>query len=187
MKRIIVSGPATQAVSNTEVKNMIKIDHSADDTMLTGFIKAASRELEDMHMTSFITQTLKMTLAAWPEENYIDLLYGPVQSITHIKYLDIDGTLQTLSNTKYALDNTTHPHRVRLNKNESWPAIYSQGQDITITYIAGYGAAADVPDTIKVAIMLRVAEIHTHPENPMRMGRSLADNIIQPFSLKQYL
>lgn len=187
MKRNIVTAPSTQPVSNTEVKNMIKIDHTSDDAMLTGFIKAATRELEDMHMTSFITQTLKMSLETFGSKNYIDILYGPVQSITYIKYLDIDGTQQTLSSENYALDKTTHPHRVHLKKNESWPSLYGQGQDIEIVYIAGYGAANDVPDTIKVAVMLRVAEIHTHPENPMRMGRSLADNIIQPFSLKQYL
>jgi hypothetical protein len=46
----------------------------------------------------------------------------------------------------------------------AWPAIRRQSGAVSIDYICGYGAPADVPELIRCYIRLRVGQFYEHRE-----------------------
>jgi uncharacterized phiE125 gp8 family phage protein len=90
--------------------------------------------------------------------DFASLADAPIASITSIEYLDPTGTLQTLDPAVYeALLYGLSP-RVRLKPNQSFPAVYRADDAITVTAVAGFGAAADIEDPILHAIKLLVGQ-----------------------------
>lgn len=71
-----------------------------------------------------------------PNPNYISLDFGPVISISSIKYRDPDNAEQTLSSSVYELDSTYD--RLRLAYGQSWPSVLNHESVINIDYYAGF-------------------------------------------------
>ena len=87
----------------------------------------------------------------------IELPYGNLQSVTHIKYTDASGTETTLTeNTDYLVEtNGEGIGRVLLPSSKSWPTFTPYPSNpITIRFVCGWKTAADVPYKIKAAILL---------------------------------
>ena len=70
-----------------------------------------------------------------------------MQSISSVTYLDADGATQTVAGSVYTLDNADEHGRawVLLQDGEEWPDVGDYGNAVTVTFVAGYGAAAAVP------------------------------------------
>ena len=107
-----------------------------------------------------LTQTWKQYLQDWPAE--IVLQRGPVQSITSIEYVDLDGNPQTLNSANYQSELTRRPPQravIMPAYQTSWPSartgIYNA---ITVTFVAGYGDDwNDVPQDVRTAVMELIA------------------------------
>ena len=56
----------------------------------------------------------------------------------------------------YTLSTDRTPARLVPDYSKTWPTARSQPDTATITFIAGYGAAADVPDDLKHAMKLLI-------------------------------
>src|SRR3989442_14053609 len=119
----VVTPPGTEPVTRDEAKLHLRVTGTDDDAYIDGLITAAREYLEKIENRAFITQTLRMQLDSFPDlpnatlkffiptysvESYlaraISLMSGPLRlfrspciSITSIKYLDANGTLQTLA------------------------------------------------------------------------------------------
>jgi len=164
----LTTAPAVEPLTQTEVKNYLRVDSdiTEDDALITALIVAARRYCETFTRRAFITQTWTMYLDRFPANRwYITLPKSPLQSVTSIKYYDIDGTLQTWSSSKYEVDSSdTIPARVSLAESETWPSTRVQANSVQILFIGGYGAAAAVPDTIKSAMYLLVGHWYENRE-----------------------
>lgn len=158
------SGPSVEPVTLDEAKAQCRQTLSVDDTYITGLIPTARRKAEKDSGKAFITQTLTAGLDRWPPDGFVELPYPPLQSVTSIKYVDDDGDEHTLSTDVYGVD--TKRARVYLKNNQSWPSDGLRNFDpITITWVAGYGDAADdVPDTYKHAIKLLISHWYENRE-----------------------
>ena len=89
----------------------------------------------------------------------IRLPLGKVSSVTHLKYTDANGALQTLSaSTDYQTDLYSQPARIMPAYGASWPTVRADTFNVvTARFVAGYGSAAtDVPGPIREAILLAV-------------------------------
>ena len=62
----VATAPATSLVTLAEAKAMLLIDHTADDALITALIAAATIEAQGVAARSFVTQTLLLSLDAWP-------------------------------------------------------------------------------------------------------------------------
>jgi uncharacterized phiE125 gp8 family phage protein len=72
--------------------------------------------------------------------------------------VDTDGTTQTLSTSRYQVDAKRRPGRMRPAYGYSWPATRpSTVNAVTVTFVAGYGPAASVPESVRQAIRLAVS------------------------------
>lgn len=167
MKRVetLVTPPTIFPVTLEEAKAQSRITFVEDDTIIQRFIEGATFQVEKILQRKLITQTWKMFLDLWPLE--ITLLYGDLQSVTHVKYTDSDESQSTLDSSTYLVDTDSVPGRIILKTDESWPTdTLSPKNPIEIQFVTGYGAtAADVPQSIRDSILIMVSDMYTYRES----------------------
>ena len=150
----IVTKPAAQPVTVSEVKSRARIDHSDDDTDIGVMIDEAVSKIERDNGIALMTQTWRMSMDVFPA--HISLHGWPVKSVTSVKYRDVDGNEQTLSSDVYRLDTNSVPARISLKPNQSWPTPESSYGAVWVDYVLGEGSAADVNLDLKGAVLLFV-------------------------------
>lgn len=162
MNLFLDTAPIELPVSLDEAKAHLRITHSAEDTHLALLIGAAVEHAEESGL-QIVTATWKQTLEAWPTGGKpIKLYRHPVQAITSIQYVDENGDTQTLDAASYQLSAPDRQRaRVNLVHGESWPSLYPDRMDaVTITFTAGFGAQADCPSGLKVALLAILTELY---------------------------
>lgn len=139
--------------------------YASDDTLLTALIQAAREYVEGYQNRALCTQTWELVLDSWPVRDYVELPKPPLQSVTSIKYKDSAGTESTWADTNYIVDPDSFLGRVVLADGISWPTatLYPAG-GIRIQFVAGYGLAADVPQTTRQAMLLLIGHLYENRE-----------------------
>lgn len=101
---------------------------------------------------ALLTQSWKLTMDAFP--CVIELSLPPVQSVTSLKYLDGDGTQQTLAADKYRLSGIGGwQAEVSPAYGTAWPDTRYLSDAIEIEFVTGFGdAETDIPESILAAI-----------------------------------
>jgi uncharacterized phiE125 gp8 family phage protein len=161
----LVTAPTSEPVTVAEAKAHLRVDLSDDDVLIESLITAARVHIEDATSRALITQTWRINLDDWPPCGYLCLPRPPLQSVTSVVYTDSAGTAATLSASKYAADTDSEPGRIVLNCGQTWPVTtLATSNPIVITYIAGYGAAAAVPQQLKQAILLLLGHWYENRE-----------------------
>lgn len=166
---IVCTTPATaQSVSTADAKLHMHVDAATEDTLIATYIAAAENFILQRRSIQAISATWKLYLDEFPDSGVIELPIVPVSSITSIAYVDTAGDTQALAASKYLLDTTGYDHspcRVTPAYGESFPATREQINAVTITFVAGYGAAsANVPGDLRAAILLYVADRYANRE-----------------------
>lgn len=123
---------------------------------------------------ALITQTWDLIGDGFPSCGYIEIPKPPLQSITHVKYRDTAGTLQTWASTNYVVKHATavppvlNPRAPRgilaLAFGVTWPATYGQAGDVQIRFVCGYGSASAVPRLLKDAMLIDAATLDMQRE-----------------------
>jgi uncharacterized phiE125 gp8 family phage protein len=177
----VVTPPVNLPVTVAELKSHCNIEIDDDDVQLEQKIKASVALLDPPNGRlgrALISQTLRYSVASFPSGTII-LPYPPVQSITSIKYVDSLEVEHTVSTSIYQLKNDSDPAMVILKYNQEWPTDSLSENDplpVKIDFVAGYGAnPANVPEAIRLGIMIEVADFYMHREN-LLMGQSLTQN-----------
>jgi uncharacterized phiE125 gp8 family phage protein len=163
MPRALVTPPNAEPILVSEAKDHLRVTANDEDSLINLLITAARSWAEDFTQRALITQTWDYKLNAFADEMEIPL--PPLQSVTSIKYIDTNGVEQTLAVTEYTVDTAAERGLVRLAYGKSWPAVRAQANVVTIRFVAGYPAAADVPGTIKAACLLILGELYARREN----------------------
>ena len=158
----VTDAPAEEPVTNDDAKLHLKVTDSTEDTYILNLIKTATKLCESDSGLSFITQERTVKLDYFPCE--IIIPYGPVVSIDTFTYVDSDGATQNMvENTDYYLD--TSSELARIKPVDEWPTTKDKLNAVNIVYTAGYGAAADVPEVIKQAILMQVASLYENRQD----------------------
>ncbi len=152
--------PATEPVTLAEAKAHLGVTISDDDARIQSLLVAAREWVESTTGLALITQTWVAKLDNFPPGDILKLPKTPIQSITSVGYVDTNGADQTC--TGYTLD--AIGERLYLQYGEDWPSTQGIENAVTITYVTGYGDAADVPESIKQAIKLQVEMHYDRPD-----------------------
>lgn len=143
--------------------------NTTEDPEILRWIDSAESRGQRVSRRAFRTQTWDLVLDEFPSCGCIEIPKPPLQSITHLKYLDTSGTLQTWAATNYVVEapagDFCQHGRLSLAYGISWPSLYGQAGDVQVRFIAGYGAASAVPLLIKQALLLDVAHFSAQREN----------------------
>jgi len=163
MPLILTAGPAVEPVTLAEAKAQLRVDGSAEDTLIASLIATSRLHVEAAAGLALITQAWSWYLDAWPPGRAVALPLHPLLSIAAVRLYDEAGAVTTLEPGGYLLDGAgPHPRLVRLGA-PAWPRPGRLGNGIEIAFTAGYGpAAADVPAPLRQAILLLVAHWYEH-------------------------
>ena len=188
MALIVITPPTSEPVTPAEAKASpsFRVVGSTDDADITVLVKAAREMAEAITRRALITQTLELVLDGFPTGG-IELYCPPIQSVTSIKYIDTDGAEQTLDPLLYSVDDDSEPGLIVPTYGETWPATRDEVNAVRVRYVAGYGAAADVPAAIKTWIKMRAGTLYDNPQGivvgqtVMNVPRDFIDGLLDPF------
>lgn len=168
-RKTIVTEPEAEPISLAEARDWLKMGSStANDAIITGLVTAARQHIEIVFGAALVTQTWDYLADAFPTaDDWSEFRFAinPISSITHVKYYDDAGTLQTWSSANYILDAGGQIPRLGLAYNATFPASQIRLNSIQIRVVAGYGAAASVPEDVKTALKLLLSMWHENRED----------------------
>ena len=158
---VVVTAPTEEPVSVDEATYHCRIDDYnqtpyEESVQIKTLIAAARQHAESQLNRKLITQTLEAYYDAFP----VEFVLPPLQSVSYIKYVDENGTEQTLAADKYVVNSTSKPARITESYGNTWPTIRSQQNAVSVRFVAGYGAASAVPQCIKNWILMRVKTLY---------------------------
>ncbi len=157
----LTTAPTTEPLSLAQVKAALQIDHTVDDDRIEAFVLPPARMLaETIARRACCEQTWTLTLShGFGRGGPIYLPRPPLSSVTSISYIDSDDATQTWAASKYTVTAPSGDYAgygsIRPADGESYPSTRGLVDDVTIVYVAGYGAtAASVPAGLRAAIEL---------------------------------
>ncbi len=169
--------PAVDLVTLAEAKAHLRVEHSAEDTLIQDYTTAAIELLDGRYGTlgrALVNQTWILKLPCFPASRVIELPLPPLVSVTDIKYNDTASAEQTMTATDYTVQADHFVGRIVLGSDKSWPSTDNEVDAVTITYVAGFGAtSAAVPAAIKAAARVIIGELYAN------RGFSMAPDAVQ--------
>lgn len=161
----VVVPPTEEPVSLDEAKLHLRVDGTEEDDYIAGRIAAAREACELEARRAFVTRTLDLSIACWPDY-VLGLPMPPLVSVTSISYTDVDGNVSTLSASNYVVNANVEPGLIIRKPSASWPSVaLLPGPSIVVRYVAGFGTAADVPAVYKQAILLTLGHMYENRES----------------------
>ena len=159
MFRTSVTPAVEYPVSLADVKAHLRVTFSADDDVITRMIGEATEYVEREQSIALCSQTWKQSLR--PEEmrdgGVIPIDLRPLQSIASLKYYDTDDVLTTvLASDYYGIAGTNPPAIYPKSNGWTWALSPYHPAPIEVTFVAGFGDAADVPLMLRRGIYLLV-------------------------------
>lgn len=169
MPLVLVTPPASEPVSLKEAKEHLRVDHASDEALIASLIAAARDAVEAHTGRALVTQTWRLDLSAFPAcDGGIEIPKPPTASITSIAYTDTAGASQTLAGSEYTLVADVGPRagvaRVVPAYGKAWPSTQDVPNAVRITFVAGYGAASAVPQSIRAALLLLLGDLYGNRE-----------------------
>lgn len=147
--------PLAEPITLAEAKAHLRLDASDEDALLATLIRAAREHLENTTGLALISRTFRLYLDDWPASRVIAIARGPVRTIENVTVYDADGVAVALDVSGYLLDGEARPARLVLPERRAAGRAIN---GIEIDFTAGFGeSGADVPDTLKRAMLLHVA------------------------------
>ena len=192
---VLIAPPAATPVDLATAKAHLRVETSAEDTLIASIIATATEHLDGrtgILARALITQDWRQDFADFA---CLRLPLAPVQSVVSLKYFDQAGAEQTVDPGTYVLRTDALGPYVALAPattavNPAWPSgLQSRPDAVRVTFRAGYGnAPANVPAPIRQAILLMAGAYYEHREelitgtivNPLPAGVA-AHALLAPF------
>ena len=156
MSPIPIAGPAVEPVTLAEAKAYLRLESEHEDALVESLVAAARRTLELATRRAFLAQSWRVTVEGRPGSRAVALPLAPVLEIVAVRVVSASGSPETLAVELYRLDDAADPPRLLVVADAPSPADGPGSIEIDARY--GFGSeAADVPETIRLAILRLVA------------------------------
>lgn len=184
----VITDVADEPITLADARDQhLRVPSTTDDNAwITATIPVARQYCESYLGRSLATRTLELSSHKFPTITvhsyvgpYIELPFGPVQSVTSVTYIspdpDSNGDYATESFTDSSgllceLDQYVTPNRLVLKYGESWPAARNSVNSVKIRYVTGYLTAADstgndvLPKAARHAMLLMLGHLFENRE-----------------------
>lgn len=168
----VITGPAAEPLTTSEVRNFLNLTSTDDDDMLTLLIQTAREWAQQTAGRVFLSQTIKEYWDRWPTEcldgpmlSGWTLSVAPATSVTSIQYIDTAGATQTWATTNYTVDAKSVPARIVPTDAVQYPSLSNVPNAVFATYVAGYATVAAVPPTARAAMLQKIAFLYENRED----------------------
>ena len=200
----LITPPAAEPVSLAEAKLHLRVDFDEDDALIQALISAARQAAEMLTQRQLVTARWRFVLDSFPGPSLMGVPAGqtftlpghailipksPLQSVVEIRYLDMAGVSQVMPSAHYTVDKACEPARITPVFGQIWPVALPQIGAVSVTFDAGYGSAADVPEGLKSWIKLRLGSLYAHREEVASMARGridplpFVDGLLDPYKV----
>jgi len=205
-RSLVVSTASTagnRPVTVAEMKEHLRVvDFTDDDTYIGELIDVATTWCEDYCDRTFADKAYTVAFDDFYGTR-IELPRPPVRlnataasATVTISYVDTGGATQTLTwaqsgTQQFRLDRDHVPALVYPLYLATWPSVRIDDKSVQITYLAGYGGAANVPTPAKHAIKMLVGHWYANRETVLVGSISkefefAASTLLDPLRWKQY-
>jgi uncharacterized phiE125 gp8 family phage protein len=182
----VTTAPVNEPWTLAEVKSYLKIDDSNEDSMLNTLIKGARMVAESYLNQGLITQTITEKLDRLGDPT-IYLSVSPVLAVSSFQYANSENTTATFAATDYVVDTFSKPARLNLGYGKTWPTLYGNINDVTITYTVGYGTESSaVPFQIRQAILLMVADTYENRQDYVKRLPTASQYLLDQYRVQYF-
>lgn len=152
--------PATQAIPTVDLRVHLRATSDAsEDALIVAQLMAAQEFCQHYTGKAIGSQTLELALDAFPD-GPIELPFAPVTGVTSVKYLDLLGVEQTLSNTLYVVDDYGVQHWLVPMAGTEWPETQDAANAVKVRYVAG-----SIPAAVNAALLMMVGHLYENRES----------------------
>lgn len=179
--------PLSEPFTTDYVKTWLKVSVTADDTIISGLIKAARVWAEQETNLCLFTQTIEEVWDSWPGCKKIELTAWPVQSVSSVSYF-VNGSYTPWSATNYTVDIVNQPARIVSKSGSPFPSLdIDIPNRVKATYVCGWSSVDDIPQSIKAAMLLKIAFLYENREDIPLGGNNprlrSANALLQPYRI----
>lgn len=196
----VTSAPPYYPVSRAEAKAWLNIDDdiTGQDAVIDLLIAALTEQAENKTGRAFVQRSYELLLDSFPV--VIELEKPPLLSVDYVKYIDLNGELQTLSASLYSVDTYREPGILEPEYLQSWPNTRDIRNAVQIGYTAGYapGSPSDeaayreaVPAVLKQWMQVRIATLYENREqlvhgNSVDIPRDFVDGLLDSLTVLRF-
>lgn len=195
----IATPPSGLPVELAALKAHLRVTDIDSDAYITSLIAVAVDIAERYISRALITRTVRQWLdffpgygvgqdytdgvwdgAFWPfteTVRQLDLVGVPFRTITSIKTYNDADEATILDPSIYLVDvaDLDAPSRVILRRGEIWPTALRVAKAISVEGTIGYGAASDVPASLRHAVLLIAAALWSNRGDSIDKGQDVLD------------
>lgn len=162
MSLTVITPPAELPVSLLAAKAYLQIGHEGEDAFVGELLGSATAQLERASGLALVVRRLKRVLTAWPNtvraRGFI-LRPLPVSGLVAVDVVDEQGVSEPVTSRFQLVAG-----RLALRPWSVAPPVPPGGR-IEITFDAGFGAAADVPEDLTLAIRMLALDAYRRGAN----------------------
>lgn len=168
--------PSTASpVTVQEAKEHGYFDSNLQNSVIQRQINAASRLVEIQSRRQLMQATFDVKFPGFPANGILPMPRFPLKSVTSVSYYDANNTSATLPSSDYVVvANSDMPGFIERGHQKTWPSVANREDAVTVRFVAGSTSVSDVPETLKQAICLTVADWFRNRENAV-IGASVAE------------
>lgn len=193
----------TYPLTDEEIEQHVRRDDPAADQDLFDVLKLSALEAVESYIRRPIRPTrYKITLDAFPwspdyttRSGIINLPFYPVIDVHSVKYVDVNGTLQTLGTTLWqkSLGGDSTPGKVAAVGSGYFPEVQLNALDaVQIEFSAGFEDYTLIPVPLKHGILLALHDAYTNRGgqitglSAMQLPQNV-ESVCHPFRNRYYL
>jgi len=161
------TAPGSGKLSVTALKSHLRVDSSADDSLIPIYIRAAIQFVQQRTGRAILPTTWRQAWDNFPSgADQLYLLRAPLRSLTSLTYVNDAGETVTVDTSDYLVDSYGEPPTISPAAGDIWPAYcvpFRRGV-VVANYTAGYDDADAVPACLVHAIYLLVGHWYENRE-----------------------
>ena len=195
MSYTIITPATLKALTVQEVKDYLRVDSDAEDTLLGVLIDAATQMAESYLGRFLLTTVIEEFYDFFPvyktgvdpfrgDRNIIYLSRGPVQSLASVKYIDGNGDEITVNASDYRTDLVSQPSRIF--PDHGWYGTKDTVNAVIVRYTCGYTQASDVPANIKMAMLLMIGEMYEKRVDSVHRLPTASEYLLNPYRVFRF-
>lgn len=195
MSYTVITPATLEALTVQEVKDYLRVDSDAEDTLLGVLIKASTEMAESYLGRFLLTTVIEEFYDFFPvyktgvdpfhgDRNIIYLSRGPVQAVASVKYIDGNGDEITVNASDYRTDLVSEPSRIY--PEYGWYGTKDTVNAVIIRYTCGYTQASDVPANIKMAMLLMIGEMYEKRMDSVHRLPTASEFLLNPYRVFRF-